>query len=54
MDWAGSQWGYSENPEPPEVLEDEEFAETALEAGRIYAVRYMPLQPVEEVVPELP
>jgi hypothetical protein len=54
VDWAGSQWGYSENPEPSEVLEDEEFAEAALEAGRIYAIRYTPLQPVEGVVPELP
>jgi Reverse transcriptase (RNA-dependent DNA polymerase) len=36
------------------VLEDEEFAEAALEVGRIYAVRYTPLQPVEGVVPELP
>jgi Reverse transcriptase (RNA-dependent DNA polymerase)/RNase H-like domain found in reverse transcriptase len=53
VDWAGSQWGYSKNPEPPEVLEDEEFAEAALETGRIYAVRYTPLQPVEGVVPEL-
>jgi Reverse transcriptase (RNA-dependent DNA polymerase) len=54
IDWAGSQSGYSENPEPPEVLEDKEFAEAMLEAGRIYTVHYMLLQPIEEVVPELP
>jgi hypothetical protein len=53
MDWAGSQWGYSENLEPPEVLKDEEFAEATLEVGRIYAIYYTPLQPVEGVVPEL-
>jgi hypothetical protein len=54
VDWAGSRWRYPKDVEPPGVIGDDEFAQAALEAGRIYAVRYTPLQPVEGEVPGLP